>query len=206
MTDCFAALEEPRRPWLDAQALREKFLTLSAAAHPDRSHAAPQIEKELNSVRYAELNAAFTRLREPKDRLAHLIELELGRRPADIQAVPADAMELFVQVGQLCREADEFLANRAAVTSPLVRVQWFARGLVLADRVAELQRTLQSQQDKTEAELQAMNEAWAVAPPSGSIGRAARLPLARLEEIYRVLSYTTRWRAQLQERFVQLSL
>ena len=181
-------------------------MSLSAAAHPDRSHAAPPEEKESNSRRYAELNTAFTRLHEPKDRLAHLIELELGRRPADIQSVPEDAMEYFAQVGPLCREADQFLANRAAVTSPLLKVQWFERGLGLVDRVGELQRTLQVQQDKIDAELRAMNEAWAAAPPAGSNDRAARLPLARVEEIYRALSYITRWRTQLQERFVQLSL
>ncbi len=206
MTDCFALLAEPRRPWIDAQALREKFITLSATAHPDRSHSAPAVEQAASSLRYAELNAAFTCLREPKDRLAHLLELELGRRALHIQSVPGEAMELFVQVGQLCQEADQFIKARAAVTSPLMKVQWFERGLGLVDRVTVLQTALQAQQGKVDAELQAMNDAWAAAPRVGSGDRAASLPLARVEEIYRALSYTARWRTQLQERFVQLSL
>ena len=36
MTDCFALLGEPRCPWLDAEALKSRFLVLSAEAHPDR--------------------------------------------------------------------------------------------------------------------------------------------------------------------------
>ena len=40
MTDAFALLSEPRRPWLDAEALKARFLPLSAAVHPDRVHSA----------------------------------------------------------------------------------------------------------------------------------------------------------------------
>jgi len=206
MTDCFALLGEPRRPWLEADALKEKFLALSAGAHPDRFHNAPPAEKEAASRRCADLNAAFTRLREPKDRLAHLLELELGRRPADVQAVPGDATELFFQVGQLCRETDRFLGDCTQATSPLLKVQLFKRGAELAARVSQLLRTLQQRQDALDAELKSLNAAWVVAPPVGSHERAAQLPLGRVEEIYRALSFTTRWRAQLQERFVQLAL
>ena len=40
MTDYFALLNEPRRPWLDADLLKQTFLTLSAGAHPDKIHSA----------------------------------------------------------------------------------------------------------------------------------------------------------------------
>lgn len=206
MIDCFALLDEPRRPWLDIDALKEKFITLSAATHPDRFHTASAAERDDASRRYAELNTAHARLREPKDRLAHLLELEQGRPAANIQSVPDDATELFFQVGQLCREVDQFLADRAQVTSPLLKVQSFERGLALTDRISQLQQTLQQRHDALDAELQSLNPAWQAAPPAGSPDRAAHLPLARVEQIYRALSFTARWRAQLQDRFVQLSL
>lgn len=206
MTDCFALLDEPRRPWLDTEALKEKFLSRSAGAHPDRFHSASPAEREEASARYSEINAAHQRLREPRDRLAHLLELELGRRPEDVQAVPEEAMELFFQLGQICREVDQFGAGRALVTSPMLKAQFFERGLALADRVTELQRTLERKQEALETDLKSLNDPWIAAPPAGSPGRATRLPLERLEELYRAFSYVGRWRAQLRERFVQLSL
>jgi hypothetical protein len=40
MNDCFALLNEPRRPWLDSEALKQRFVSLSAELHPDRTHSA----------------------------------------------------------------------------------------------------------------------------------------------------------------------
>ena len=45
MSDDFALLDEPRRPWIDAELLKSKFLRLSTAVHPDRFHAATEDEK-----------------------------------------------------------------------------------------------------------------------------------------------------------------
>jgi len=206
MTDCFALLDEPRRPWLDAEALKEKFLARAAAVHPDRFHGSTPAEKEKASRRYSELNGAQARLRDTKDRLAHLLELELGRRPLDVQQVPAVAMELFFKVGQLCRETDELLAGRGQVTSPMLKVQSFERSLELADRISGLQRVLAEAMDAIETQLRTLNAAWLAAPAVGSPQRAGRLPLDRVEALYRESSFLARWRGQLQERFVQLSL
>jgi len=78
MTDCFELLQEPRRPWLDADALKARFLKLSAAAHPDRFHGGTESERAQANDRSAELNAAYNTLRETRDRLFHLLELERG--------------------------------------------------------------------------------------------------------------------------------
>ena len=51
-----------------------------------------------------------------------------------------------------------------------------------------------------------MNEAWLSAPKPGAPGRREALPLERLEQIYRTLSYIFRWSAQIQERIVQLAV
>src|SRR5215472_9636832 len=76
MVDYFALLDEPRRPWLDAEPLKEKFLALSATVHPDRVHNLSETERAAAQERYTELNAAYQCLREPKERLHHLLELE----------------------------------------------------------------------------------------------------------------------------------
>lgn len=86
MTDAFALLSESRRPWLDADALKSRFLPLSAEVHPDRVHSASEAEKAAANTRYAELNAAYNTLREPRDRLLHLLELEAGGKPRTCSA------------------------------------------------------------------------------------------------------------------------
>src|SRR3954451_20044946 len=122
MTDYFQLLQEPRRPWLDPEALRKKFLEISSAVHPDRVHNAADIEKQAANVRYIELNAAYQTLREPKERLLHLLTLETGSKPKEVQALLPGAMDLFLEVAGKCREVDLFLGERNGVTSPLLKV------------------------------------------------------------------------------------
>ena len=81
MTDYFALLGESRRPWIDPEELKAKFLALTAQVHPDRVHNASEAEKQAASRRSAEMNAAYNCLREAKTRLLHLLELERGTRP-----------------------------------------------------------------------------------------------------------------------------
>ncbi|HEY0548606.1 MAG TPA: hypothetical protein VGF13_03335 [Verrucomicrobiae bacterium] len=205
MIDAFTLLNEPRRPWVDAEALKQKFLPLFSPVHPDRVHSASDAEKQSANARYAELNAAYNTLREPRDRLVHLLELETGAKPADIQRIPPGTMDLFVEVGQLCRDIDAFSAERAKVDSPLVKVQMFQRGMEWTDKLQSLQQRIVARRDELAVELWKMNEVWDAAPPMGSAERRAALPLERLEQIYRVFSYIARWSEQLQERNVQLA-
>lgn len=205
MTDHFALLNEPRRPWLEVSALKAKFLQLSSEFHPDRVPAASAAEKEEAGRRFAELNAAYNILREPKERLLHLLELETGERPKDVQRIPPGTMDLFVEIGQTCREVDSFLAGRSKVTSPLLKVQLFARGQEWTEQLLALQQKVNAKREALAAELQAMNPDWEVAGRLTGEQRKSALALERLEPLYRVFSYVARWTEQLQERVVQLS-
>jgi DnaJ-domain-containing protein 1 len=203
MTDNFALLDEPRRPWIDTDSLKEKFLTRSSQVHPDRSHNAPEAERRTAGERYSELNAAYNCLREPKDRLRHLLELELGARPTDIQSVPPELMDSFFEVGRLCREADFFLMEKAKVTSAILKVQLFERGQEWTDQLNAVQRKINSRREELLQELKAMNSTWELV--SQNEADRDKLLLGRLEEIYRLLGYFARWSEQIQERIVQLS-
>ncbi|MSU62057.1 MAG: hypothetical protein EXS31_06625 [Pedosphaera sp.] len=206
MTDYFVLLKQPRLPWLDVDELKNRFLTLSSDLHPDRVHGASEEVKAEANHRYAVLNAAYSCLRETKDRLLHLLELEQGSRPSDIQRIPPGTMDLFVEVGQLCRDVDVFLTERGKVTSPLVKVQFFEKGMEWTDKLQALQRTLNAKRDELGAELACMTPVFNSAPPSGNLQRASQLPLERLEQIYRILSYVARWSGQIQDRVVELSV
>ena len=206
MADYFALLDEPRRPWLDPEVLKHKFYALAAAVHPDRVHRATEPEKQEANQRYAELNAAFQCLREPKERLRHLLELERGIKFEDVQKISPGTMALFMEISQLCRETDAFLAEKASVTSPLLKVQLFERGVALADRLNLLVQHLSGRREGLIAQMRNLNMAWETAPPVGSSTRIHVLPCSRLEHVYRDFSYLKRWTQQLQERLVQLSL
>ncbi|MEO5802406.1 MAG: hypothetical protein ABIR24_02665 [Verrucomicrobiota bacterium] len=205
MTDNFHLLNEPRLPWIDPDSLKQKFFPLSASFHPDRVHGGTDAEKLSANHRYAELNAAYNCLREPKERLLHLLELELGKKPSDIQKIPPGTMDLFVEVGQTCRDADAFLVEKSKVTSPLLKVQLFERGQEWTDKLNALQQKINLKRDELSNELRELNSVWQSAPPIGSPNRAAALPMERLEQIYRIYSYIARWSEQIQERVVQLS-
>ncbi len=203
--DNFALLGQPRRPWIDPDSLKAVFLEISGRTHPDRVAAATAAEREAATRCFAELNAAYNCLRDPKQRLLHLLELELGAPPANVQDIPPGTMELFVEVGQHCRQADGVLAGKAGPASPLLQAQWFERGMACAEKLAALQQRIHLRCNELLAELKTMNAAWDQAPPPAAPARANALPLRRLEEIGRELSYITRWSGQIHERIAQLS-
>jgi curved DNA-binding protein CbpA len=204
MTDAFALFDEPRRPWLDVDALKAKFLARSAEVHPDRVHSAPEAERATAQARYTELNSAFNTLREPKDRLHHLLELELGAKPGGLQATPPELTDLFFAIGRLCRDVDFFLLEKTRANSPLLKVKMFQRAMDWTQQINALQTRLNAQRMELESTLAALNDAWLAAPPAPD-ARRATLPLAKLEQLYRTMSFLSRWTAQLQDRVVQLA-
>ena len=203
MSDYFARLGEPRRPWLDPDALKNKFLTLSAEAHPDRVHGGTEAEKRLAQQRYAELNQAYQSLRNPKERLQHLLELETGAKPQQIQQVPAELMEFFFAVAQLFKQADAFLAEKSKKSSPMLQVQLFETAQDWIEKLRGLQQQLGLRQQELAAELTRIDELWVEKEKADS--RRGDM-LRQMEELYRLFSYYGKWETQLQERIVQLSL
>jgi hypothetical protein len=200
MNDYFAALGLERRPWLDPDALKNRFLALSTQAHPDRVHSCGTSERHTAEENYARLNAAYQCLREPRNRLRHLLELETGQKPPELQEIPAPLMEVFLEVGALCREVDAFLTERDAVKSPLLKVPYLKRSQEWADRLDRAQRGIAGDLDALAAKLRHMDQLWEATRSS----KRSEEVLHRLEELYRLFSYHGRWRSQLQERILRL--
>jgi len=205
VSDPFTLFGHPRRPWIDPDTLKGTFLRLSAATHPDRFHEAPPTELEEATRRYTALNAAYQCLREPRDRLLQLIELETGSKPKAVQRIPPGTMELFAAIGLACRETDEFVAKRSTVTSPLVKVQMFEESHARSDHLLEMQRTVAAKEADLLMELRAMNPVWEACDSLAPEARLQSLPLERLEQLYRLFSYAARWNEQLRERIAQLA-
>jgi len=201
MTDCFALFNEPRRPWLEPDALKQKFFALSANLHPDKIHSASDADKNAAAKKFAELNAAYNCLAEPKSRLLHLLELESGAKPKEIQQIPNALADLFADVASVCKNADAFLKEMHGNNSPLLRVQSFERAQEWIERLNLLQKKLGDLREDLNNKLKVLDDGWM---KSGAAARKEMLP--ELEEIYRLFGYFNRWSNQIQERIVQLML
>lgn len=201
--DYFALLDEPRRPWIDPEELKQKFLALSGQVHPDRVHNAPEQDRQAAERKFSELNSAYNCLLDPKDRLRHLLELELGAKPPDVQRIPPGLMDAFFEVGRLCKETDAFLSEKRAVASPLLQVQFFERAQDYSENINNLLHGLNERREELFNELRDMNRFWQTDTDAAE-SKITR-PLERLEEIHRLLGFFGRWAEQLQERIVQLS-
>jgi curved DNA-binding protein CbpA len=196
-------LNEPRRPWLEEEALKTKFLSISTSAHPDKALTAGVDERKSAEQRYAELNAAYQCLRDPRERVKHLLELELGTKPQQVQRIPGELMDCSLAVAQLCRQVDTFLAEKATKTSPMLQIPLFERGQEWREKVERLQNRILPQREQLLIELKGLDSLWisSVAHEGDERNRLLR----RLEELGALFSYFDKWRAQLQERLVQLS-
>jgi curved DNA-binding protein CbpA len=205
MTDAFALLGLERRPWLDPDDIKRRFHELSAPWHPDRHHGASEPAMAEALQRYSSLNAAHQLLAEPRERLLHLIELESGAKPKDIQRIPPGTMDLFVEVGHACRECDAFLQRRGTGASPMLRLKSMQEGLEWTEKLEDVASRVRAMESALNSELRDLGRAWADAPPQGNPARIPSLPIDRLEQIYRTLSYVSRWLAQVRERVVLLA-
>lgn len=201
MTDYFALLNEPRRLWLEPEMLKQKFIALSTATHPDKIQSADASEKAVFAKKFAELNAAYNCLSEPKSRLRHLLELESGAKPPDIRQIPPALADLFAEVATVCKKADAFLVEKHGNHSPLLAVQLFERAQTWTDQLNTLQKKLAVLHHRLNDELKLLDEAWM---KENTAPRQAVLP--KVEELYRLFSYFNRWNSQIQERIVQLML
>jgi len=205
MTDYFEVLEVPRRPWLDPEALRLIFLQKSALVHPDRVHGASAEQQQKAQEQYTILNAAYQALRDPKGRLLHLLALEQGKPPPEVMAIPHETTDLFLEVAGLCQKLDPFLALGQDVTSPLLKVRRFEESQAWVDRIRLVQGKIQEWRARLEWDLKDLNRHWEDSLPTDPApAESRRLPLARLEQLYQLFSYTSRWSDQLQDRMIRL--
>jgi molecular chaperone HscB len=185
MIDYFALLQQPRRPWLDPEKLKEKYYQLTKASHPDRPSASADSD-------FANVNEAYRVLADPKPRLQHLLALE--NVPTNAGAVPPTLADVFLETGTLIQELDRLLAKSTtnALSKALIKSEITSKQPLVADLLEKLQIMYAEAVD----ELRAIDKEW------DSIDLVA----LRLAELSSQIAYLTRWIAQLEERKFQLSI
>jgi curved DNA-binding protein CbpA len=192
--EIFSVFDLKPAPVVDADAVKEKFARLSSELHPDKFQQLPPDKKKEAEERYARVNRAYQILREPKERLLYLYELERGGKPPDVQKIPPGTMDLFIEVGQLCQKVDTFLKEKNQASSVLEKASLMARSLEFQDETITLQNKIAALEQQLDLELIALDQNW----------RKDVKDLDQLEALYRKHSYVNRWKQQLEER--QLAL
>lgn len=190
MIDYFSLLQQPRRPWLNAEQLKEKYIQLTISMHPDRQ--TRPLPEQTPTPDFANINNAFRVLVDPKARLQHLLKLEGIATNSD--PVPETLGDVFLETGTLLQEIDLLISRTTANTlSKALRQPEILEARKLA---ADLLDKLQGIYHCALEELQKLDQLWTsthqIAP--------------ELSAVFAKLAYLTRWIAQLEERQFQLSL
>ncbi len=189
MTDYFAALQQPRRGWLDPEELKQKYQELTLAAHPDRGPTGPSLD-------FAEINEAYRVLSDPKRRLQHLLNLE-GHDPSVQQAIPQELVEGFGKIGTFVQEIDRLLEKLRSADSALVKSLLQSDILNAQQRASELSDQLQNLYTNALDELKRLDALWDERP---------RELIEDFAKLYHRFAYLGRWRDQIRERQFQLSI
>ena len=201
--DYFALFGLKRHPVVDQADLKDRFMTLSREVHPDQHGADASVDKDSSHPSFEEVNAAYQCLRDTKQRLEHLLELELGTKPASIQTIPNDLAKVGAEVMMFCREVDAFLRTKTPNPSPMIRSQDFRAGLEWAAKGDSLSAQLSQVEAELELSLRELGQKW----PSAASHPSNRSSLMEdLDRAFRKASYHRKWCKLIKERQFQLAL
>lgn len=179
MTDYFALLGQPRRPWLDLAEVKKSYHAHIRESHPDVATS--------GSATSAELNEAYRVLSSDSLRLRHL--LELTSRPTE-QLLPERIQPFFSEVGEVANQGkrvfDRLPINAGELQRSLLRAD-ILNLLQKVDRVVDKLTDLQS---ICSNEVRELDSRWD--PDS-------REAIAATSELQQTFSYLERWLDQLRE-------
>lgn len=192
MTDYFALLEQPRRPWLDPDELKQSFHAKTLQAHPD---AQLTVAASDGGAAFSQINEAYQVLRDSKRRVHHLLQLE-GAEAERNATVPSEIAELFPSVAALTQQADAVMQKAAAATTALSRSLVKAELLATFAAISEMLERLQQLNNDATLTLQEADKSW---------GADAKAQLPNLQRLYLQFSYGSRWIAELNEKQARLA-
>ena len=188
MPDHFAALDQPRRPWLDTDALKEFFHRASATWHPD-------VAGSGDAARFAAVTAAYSALRDPVSRLRHLLELEAPGQLAGPLAVPPDFADLFMRLAEFRQALNAFQKRESAAGHGLARALLAEERQTLWRRAIALNSELEAAYEASVSLLRILDAEWEPRPPDA---------IDRLNALQQRFAYLSKWRAQLGESLFNL--
>lgn len=106
----FELFDLPLRYQVDTNVLAERFRTLQRTVHPDKYANAPDKERRLALQHAAQINAAFTTLKNPLQRGQYLLQLNGVELDDTDTSMPTDflmqQMELREEIADIQQQAD----------------------------------------------------------------------------------------------------
>lgn len=138
-TDYFRLLNVPRQYDLDAQRLRQAYLNLSRAIHPDRFAGRSDDAARLSLRVSSQINRAYEVLSDPLRRAEYLLELSGGRPASEDKNV---SPEVLAETLELREEIDVARASGDRAALERIRDRIGARCASRADAIAALARGL----------------------------------------------------------------
>jgi len=189
MLDEFAILQQPRRPWLDPEALKERFHRLTAEHHPDVSGAGGEGQ-------FAAMNSAYNVLREPASRLRHLLELEAPEKLKAPQQIPNAFADLFMKIAGFRRGLDAFQQKSAAASTALAKALIAEERFEWSEKGSAIRAELESAYEAALADLESANAAWDATPRPVDL-------FDRLAGLQHRFAYLSKWRSQVAEALFQ---
>jgi len=208
MIDPFAVLDQPRRPWLDQEQLKQKHHDFARSEHPDLERPADTSSGGGTNPpsTLAAVNEAYRILSSPRLRLQYLLTLEDASgdvrhrtdspwRESKIDAA-GEMADLFMEAATLVQDVDAVIAKRNNATSALGKSLLQTETGSLGDRARRLFDKLNDRYQVAEEDLRRADEMW-------TSDRAKIVPeLRRLIEHF---AYLDRWIEQLREKQFQLA-
>jgi curved DNA-binding protein CbpA len=189
MNDYFATLGVERRPWLDAEELKDSFRRQAAEVHPDALGPGGRPVGEKSS--FVDLNLAHRILRDPGLRLGHLLELEAVVSEGGEGGVDGELGALFMEVGGLSREVRLHVGRRNTVSSGLEKALIASETASLIERMERLSAAVEARWGNALEDLRELDARWGRERDQETVRN-----LALLRRRFAVL---TRWREQVGE-------
>jgi curved DNA-binding protein CbpA len=189
MIDYFALLQQPRRPWLDPEQLKQKHQQLTLATHPDRQGANEPFRD------FAAINEAYRVLNDPKLRIQHLLNLE-GHSPAGDQSILRELADFFAKIGRLVQHVDALLGKLSGATSAL------SKSLMRSEILDAQKRTDEVLNELRDLYANALDDLRQVDAMREDRSQEFTEELTKL---YHRFAYLGRWIDQLRERQFQLT-
>lgn len=177
MEDAFSLFGLERRPLIDEAALKETYLRLAAARHPDASGGGEE--------KFRLLQEAYHTLREPAARLRHLAELELPGAGSPGNSAPH--AELFMSAGSAVHAAKAAFLRSEKTTTVLARALLSQEIDAALRQVRGALESVQDARDQLTARLESLDKCWPQVSPR------------ELTDLASSFAFLSRWMSELSE-------